>query len=147
MKVAILVSGEGSTLRRFVKRELPITVVIADRPYSAYTSARSAHLPAHLIEREDFSPSFDREAYTQKVLQVLIEYGIDLVVMAGWKTLLSPTLFYVFGDMVLNSHPSLLPDFKGPNAVRDALEASRRLDGPIYTGCTVFRATAKMDEG
>ena len=48
MKVAILVSGEGSTLRRFVKRELPITVVIADRPYSAYTSARSAH-PSELV--------------------------------------------------------------------------------------------------
>ena len=68
--------------------------------------------------------------------------SIDVVAMAGFMTVLSARLFEVYGDRVLNTHPSLLPAFPGAHAVRDALAY-----GVKVTGCTVHVATEQVDHG
>lgn len=62
--------------------------------------------------------------------------------MAGFNTVLSPSIFEVYGGRILNTHPALLPSFKGHYAVRDALAY-----GVKITGCTIHIATPEVDVG
>lgn len=141
-KVAVLVSGTGSNLAAMIAAGVPIAVVAADRECRALEVAREAGIPAELVERADFGPNFDRVWYTQKLARVLEKYDVTLVAMAGFMTLLSKEFFSTFGGRVLNTHPSLLPLFKGDQAVKGALEA-----GATETGCTIHIATEKLDDG
>jgi phosphoribosylglycinamide formyltransferase-1 len=136
------VSGTGSNLEAMIKTGLPIAVVAADRECRALRIAKEAGIPIELVERADFGPNFDRAWYTEKLMLVLRRYGADTVAMAGFMTLLSPGFFAAFGGRVVNTHPSLLPLFKGDHAVSDALSA-----GATETGCTIHIATEALDDG
>jgi phosphoribosylglycinamide formyltransferase-1 len=125
-----------------LEREIPVAVVIADRKCGALDIARDAGVPAELLERTDFGKSFDREAYTDQLVEALQAHDVDLVAIAGFGTILSPAFVDAFGNHALNTHPALLPDFKGWHAVRDALAA-----GVDVTGCTVHLVTADVDSG
>ncbi len=92
--------------------------------------------------RSTFGAGFDRVAYTEELVRVLVECNIDVVAMAGFMTVLSAPMFEVYEGRVLNTHPSLLPAFPGAHAVRDALAF-----GVKVTGCTVHIATVRMDDG
>lgn len=140
--LAVLVSGTGSNLEAMIKAGLPIAVVAADRQCHGLDIAEEADIPAELVERADFGPNFDRAWYTEKLALILRRYGADTVAMAGFMTLLSPGFFEIFGGRVLNTHPSLLPLFKGDRAVSDTLSA-----GAIETGCTIHVATEALDDG
>ena len=142
MKVGVLASGTGSILRAMLERRIPIAVVIADRPCGALDIAGNAGVPAELVERTDFSKSFDRVAYTESVVAALQARDVDLVAIAGFGTILSPSFVVAFGARALNTHPALLPAFKGWHAVRDALAA-----GVDETGCTVHLVTEDVDAG
>jgi phosphoribosylglycinamide formyltransferase-1 len=142
VQVGVLASGSGTILRAILDRKLPVAVVIADRPCGALDIARDAGVPAELVERTDFSKSFDRVAYTERVVEVLQARAVDLVAIAGFGTILSPSFVETFGARALNTHPALLPAFKGWHAVRDALEA-----GVDETGCTVHLVTEDVDAG
>jgi len=142
MQVGVLASGTGSILRAMLDRRIPIAVVIADRKCGALDIARDAGVPADLVERTDFSKSFDRGAYTEQVVVALQEHDVDLVAIAGFGTILSPSFVDAFGNRALNTHPALLPKFKGWHAVRDALVA-----GVDVTGCTVHLVTEDVDSG
>nr|MCU0268421.1 phosphoribosylglycinamide formyltransferase [Acidimicrobiales bacterium] len=111
-------------------------------PCTALEVAERHEVPGLLVERTDFGPGFDRDAYTRRVVDVLRDHHIDLVVMAGWGTIFGVPLFEAFDGHIVNTHPALLPSFKGWHAVRDALAA-----GVKITGCTVHVATADVDEG
>ncbi len=141
MRVAVLASGSGTLLEAILAEGIEVSLVVADRSCRALTVAADAGIPAELVERTDFSSGFDREAYTDRVVATLRDHGIDLVVMAGFGTIM-PQAPAAFPDRVLNTHPALLPAFKGWHAVRDALAA-----GVKVTGCTVHLATAEVDEG
>ena len=95
-----------------------------------------------LVERTDFSSTFDRDAFTDRVLDRLSISGIELVAMAGWGTILAPAAFAAYPGRIVNTHPSLLPAFPGWNAVREALAY-----GVKVTGCTVHVATEQVDTG
>lgn len=142
MRVAVLVSGSGTILEAILAEGIPVELVVADRSCRGIDVANIAGVATELVERESFGDDFDREAYTQRVIDVLQKYDIDLVVMAGWGTIFAPGLFTAFEGRVLNTHPALLPAFKGWHAVRDALAA-----GVKVTGCTVHVATAEVDDG
>lgn len=140
--LAIFVSGTGSNFEAILKGRIPVMLVVADRPCKAIDTAKEAGIPTELIERKNFGATFDRELYTQKILEVLRTHDIHLVAMAGFMTILADSLFTQYKGCVLNTHPSLLPLFKGDHAVKDALEA-----GAKETGCTIHIATAKLDDG
>ena len=142
-KLAVLVSGTGTLLESFLNEGLEVDLVLADRPCRGIdVVAKKKNIPTELVLRTDFSKSFDREAYTKLVLSALEKYEIDVVAMAGFNTVLAPSIFNVYGGKILNTHPALLPSFKGHYAVRDALAY-----GVKITGCTVHIATPEVDEG
>lgn len=142
MRVAVLASGSGTILEAILHEGIAVELVVADRPCRALEVADSAGVPNVLVERTTFGREFDREGFTDQVVEVLAKYDIDLVVMAGWGTIFSAALFDRFPGRVLNTHPALLPAFKGWHAVRDALA-----HGVKVTGCTVHVATAAVDDG
>jgi len=71
MRVGVLASGSGTILRAMLDRRLPIAVVLADRPCGALEIAAGAGIAAELVERTDFTKSFDREGYTKEVVTAL----------------------------------------------------------------------------
>ncbi len=121
---------------------MPVVLVVADRPCKALDIAKEAGIPIELIERKSFGASFDREVYTKQILEVLRTHTIGLVAMAGFMTIFADSIFTEYAGRILNTHPSLLPLFKGDRAVKDALEA-----GAKETGCTIHIATATLDDG
>ncbi len=140
--LGVLASGTGTILEAIVAAGLPVAVVVVDRPCGAWKRAADAGVPAELVGRHDYGPSFDRAAHTSEVVSVLRRYEVTTVAMAGFGTILAPGLFAAFPQRVLNTHPALLPAFRGWHAVSDALAA-----GVTVTGCTVHLATEAVDEG
>ncbi|MGH9216231.1 MAG: phosphoribosylglycinamide formyltransferase [Acidimicrobiales bacterium] len=140
-RIAVLASGSGTLLHAIVGDGVPVALVAADRPCRALEIAAERGIPSELVERTEWGASFDRAAYTERLVKVLRAHDIDLVVMAGFGTVV-PGLADAYSGRMLNSHPALLPAFKGWHAVRDALAA-----GVKVTGTTIHVATAEVDEG
>lgn len=138
-------SGSGTILEAILNAGLEVTLVAADRPCRALDVARAAGITSLLVDREKFggfTSSFDRGAYTAELTRLLVEGRIDLVAMAGFGTIVTGTFHEAFPGRVLNTHPALLPDFKGWHAVRATLAA-----GATVSGCTVHVATEALDDG
>ena len=91
-------------------------------------SAERAGVAVELVERESFGADFDRLAYTHRVVDALKRHEVDLVAMAGFRTILEKPIHDAYPGRIMNTHPSLLPAFKGWHAVDDALAAGRRSD-------------------
>ena len=120
----------------------PIELVVADRTYRGLTIAAESDIESLCVERTDFSENFERDAYSATLAAELVERNIELVVMAGFGTVLSADMFDRFEGRIINTHPALLPAFPGWHAVRDALAY-----GVKVTGCTVHVATPVVDDG
>ena len=142
VRLGVLASGSGTILESILGAGLEVGVVVVDRSCRATDVAAAAGVPACVVERTSFGAGFDRRAYTKQVLGVLGDHGVELVAIAGFGTILDPAFFDAFCDRVLNTHPSLLPSFKGWHAVDEAIAA-----GVKVTGCTVHIATAEVDAG
>jgi phosphoribosylglycinamide formyltransferase-1 len=140
-QIAVLASGSGTLLHAILEEGLPITLVVADRPCRALGIAGEKGIRAELVERVAWGPSFDRAAYGEQLVKVLRSQGVDVVVMAGFGTVV-PVLTEAYAGRVLNTHPALLPAFPGWHAVRDALAY-----GVKVTGTTVHVATGEVDAG
>jgi phosphoribosylglycinamide formyltransferase-1 len=141
----VLVSGTGSIFEAIAAAGLPVRLMIADRPCRAFDVAEAASVPALLVDRSEFGgfgADFDRDAYTVAVTDALVDHGIDVVVMAGFGTVLGQAIHTAFPGRILNTHPALLPAFPGWHAVAAALDA-----GVEETGTTVHIATLEMDAG
>ena len=138
----MLVSGSGTILDAMLDAGVPVDLVVVDRPCGGQTVADRHGVPHTLVERSSFGADFDRHAYTVDLTKVLVDAGIDLVVMAGFGTILEAPIYERYADHVLNTHPALLPSFPGWHGVRDALA-----HGVKVTGCTVHVATREVDAG
>jgi phosphoribosylglycinamide formyltransferase-1 len=141
-RIAVLASGGGTNLEAMLEAELPVVLVLADRACGALGVATAAGIDAELVERTDFSRAFDRVAYTHDVVDVLRAHDIDLIAMAGFGTILEKPVHDAFPDRIVNTHPALLPAFKGWHAVEEALAA-----GVKVTGVTVHLARLEVDDG
>lgn len=142
VRIGVLASGSGTILASLLEAGLPVAVVLVDRPCRAEEVGVRAGVAVEVVLREDFSPAFDRDAYTASVVARLRRHRVDLVAMAGFGTVLGPAAFEAFPAAVVNTHPALLPSFKGWHAVEEALAA-----GVTETGCTVHLATPAVDDG
>jgi phosphoribosylglycinamide formyltransferase-1 len=141
-RLGVLASGTGTILAAILDGGLTVSAVILDRPCPAAGLAEAARVPVEIVQRESFGPGFDRDAYTHRVIDALKRHQIDVIAMAGFGTILGADIFSLYPGRILNTHPALLPAFKGWHAVRDALAA-----GVKVTGCTVHVATEAVDEG
>jgi phosphoribosylglycinamide formyltransferase-1 len=145
IRLCVLVSGSGTILEAIVDAGIDIALVASDRPCRGLEVARGAGIEALLVDRTafgGFAKSFDREGYSAELASVLKAHDIDLVAMAGFGTIMTAVFHEAFPGRVLNTHPSLLPDFKGWHAVAQAMEA-----GVKESGCTVHIATEELDNG
>jgi phosphoribosylglycinamide formyltransferase-1 len=142
MRLGILASGSGTILRAILDSGLDVAVVVVDRACAATDVAAAAGVPAVAVERTSFGKDFDRAGHTKDVVNALEAHGVGMVAIAGYGTILDAHLHRVFDGRVLNTHPSLLPAFKGWHAVQEALDY-----GVKVTGCTVHVATPDVDAG
>jgi phosphoribosylglycinamide formyltransferase 1 len=140
-RLAVLASGSGTLLEAMLGAGLDVAVVLADRPCRALDVAAAHGVPSELVERTEWGRTFDRDAYTDRLVKALRAHDVDVVAMAGFGTVV-PALPDAYPGRVLNTHPALLPAFKGWHAVRAALDA-----GVKVTGMTIHVATAEVDEG
>ena len=138
----MLASGTGTILEALLGAGIDVAVVLVDRPCRATEIADTAGVASALVERTSFGKEFDRLAHTKEVVRVLQSHGVELVAIAGYGTILDAVMYDAFPDRVLNTHPSLLPSFKGWHAVEEAISY-----GVKVTGCTVHVATADVDAG
>ncbi len=141
MRIGVLVSGSGTNLQAIIDAGLPVAVVLSDRPdVAALDRAAAAGIPTVVVDRTRWLP--DRTAFTRAVVAALEPHALDLIAMAGFMTVLDGAIFDAYPGRIVNTHPSLLPAFKGAHAVRDALTA-----GSSESGCTIHVATPAVDDG
>lgn len=146
LKLGVMASGSGTNFeaiaRAIAKEELnaKIQVLIYNNPQAkAKEKAEYWQIPAVLLNHRNYQK---REALDQEIVQVLQEYGVEWVIMAGWMRIVTPVLLEAFPNRVINIHPSLLPSFRGVRAIEQALTAKVKI-----TGCTVHIATLDVDSG
>lgn len=138
--IGVLVSGHGSNLQALLDAGLPVTAVASNRKDAyALVRARIAGVPTATFGL-DCHP--DREERDLMMATWLEEHGVELVVLAGYMHLLTKPFLDRFPTRIVNVHPSLLPDFPGAHAIRDALHA-----GVETTGVTIHIVDAGLDTG
>ena len=142
MRIGVLASGGGSILEAVLTDGIPVEVVLVDRPCGATEVAGRFGVEAVEVPRDSFGSGFDRVAYTEHVVDALEARAVDLVVMAGFGTILEKPIHDAFDGRILNSHPALLPSFPGWHAVADALA-----HGVKVTGTTIHVAGLEVDTG
>ena len=146
-KIAVMASGKGSNLQAILdaiaKGECAaqIEVVICNKADAkALSIAKDAGVPhVYFMNPKDYA---GREAYDVACAELIQSAGCALVVLAGYMRILSKAFIQAFPDQIINIHPSLLPAFKGADAVGDALRA-----GVKVSGCTVHYVTEELDSG
>ncbi len=138
----MLASGSGTILAAIIEAGIDVGVVVVDRTCGAIEVAEPAGIAVEVVERHSFGADFDRVEYTHRVIDALAPYGVELVAMAGFGTVLEKPMFDAYAGRIVNTHPALLPAFPGWHAVEEALVA-----GVKVTGCTVHVATLEVDAG
>jgi len=144
-RVAVLISGRGSNLGALIRaaanQSYEICGVISDKAEAGGLSlARENLIPTFVIERKKEERTLTE--FFQEISNKLHEINPDLVVLAGFMRILPSQMIQQFERRMINIHPSLLPDFKGMNAQKQAL-----LAGVSKTGCTVHYVVGDVDAG
>jgi phosphoribosylglycinamide formyltransferase 1 len=148
LKLGVLGSGKGSNFRAVVERindgklDAEVRIVISDVPDSGILSyARDYQIPALYVHPGKFRTRLE-EQVEQDIVRLLQEANAELVVLAGFMRVVKRPLLEAFPRAIINIHPSLLPDFPGLAAWKQALAA-----GASFTGCTVHYVEAGVDTG
>ncbi len=149
--VAVLVSGGGTNLQAIldagasgVIRDAEIAVVISDRPGArALERAEKAGVPCMLLDRK----AMDRKAWEAELEKALGAYRIQLVVLAGFLTILSPEMTKRWDHRILNVHPSLIPAFCGQGMYGLKVHEAALNRGVKVTGATVHFVNEIPDGG
>ena len=116
-----------------------IAIVISDKPDArGLELARERGIETVVIARR----GRNREEHEGEIIAALRERHVDLICLAGYMRLLSPCFVEAFRGRILNIHPSLLPDFPGLDAQRQALD-----HGATVSGCTVHFVDETLDGG
>ena len=139
-RFAVLASGSGTNLQALLDAYPKELVVAAGdkKGTFAFERAQRAGVP---VEHVDPSGFVSREDYDRELADRVAAHDVSLVVGAGYMRVLSPVFLERF-PAILNVHPSLLPEFRGLNAVRRALQS-----GVKRTGVTVHLMVEEVDAG
>ena len=146
IKLGIMASGSGTNFAAIAqaiadkKLNAEIKVLIYNNPQAKVKErAEKWQVPTVLINHREYPK---REELDQKIVNILHEYDVQWVIMAGWMRIVTQVLLDNFPNHIINIHPSLLPSFKGINAVEQAFKAQVKI-----TGCTVHLVNLEVDSG
>ena len=144
--IVILISGSGTNLQAIIDAvaagqiNASISAVISNRADAkGLDRARQQHINAVIIDQNQYD---DRASYDQALISEIDKYKPDLIVLAGFMRILSEEFISHFNNIILNIHPSLLPEFKGLHTHRRALEASKKTHG-----ASVHFVSNELDSG
>lgn len=150
--IAVLVSGGGTNLQAILDAESrgenphgKVTLVVASKPgVYALERAAAAGVESAVVRRRDYA---DSEAFDAALVRVLQEHSIDVVVLAGFLSVLGPSVIEAYRDRILNVHPSLIPSFCGPGFYGLRVHEAALARGVKVTGATVHLVNEECDGG
>lgn len=151
-KIAVFVSGGGTNLQALIdaekRGEIPsgeIALVLASKD-TAYALTRAAEngIPSAVVKRKDFA---DQIAYEEAVKAVLAAHEIEMIVLAGFMTILSENFTAAYPGRIINVHPSLIPSFCGAGFYGLRVHEAALAYGVKVTGATVHYVNEIPDGG
>ena len=151
-KIAVLVSGGGTNLQALIDAQHrgeivngEIAAVIASTPNAyALERAKNAGIPGYVVARKEYPSS---QAMTIALTKKLQELGIDLVVLAGFMTILTGEMVQAYPNAILNIHPALIPSFAGPGCYGLHVHEKALEYGVKLSGATVHFVSEECDGG
>ena len=151
-RIAVLVSGGGTNLQALIDAQTAgviksgvISVVISSNPDAyAIQRALSAGIPAEIASRKGLGSS---EAFEARIMQYLREYEIDVIVLAGFMSILSEDFVKAYPERIINVHPSLIPSFCGAGYYGLRVHEAALNYGVKVTGATVHFVNEIPDGG
>lgn len=145
-RIAILLSGRGSNFEAIYKAinegkiDAEIGIVISNKEDArGLLRAKEFGLETLFLNPKEFS---SREEYDLRLAEEIEKRDIDLICLAGWMRILTPSFVQKFRNRIMNIHPALLPSFPGLEAQKQALEYGVR-----FSGCTVHFVNEEVDAG
>lgn len=146
INIAVFISGSGTNLQSIIdnvengKVDAKIALVLSNEP-DAYGLVRAErhNIPTAVINHIDYKT---RDDFDKAVIDLLENYDVDLICLAGFMRLLTPILLKKYSKRVINIHPAILPSFAGSHGQEDAFEY-----GVKFSGCTVHLVDEGVDTG
>lgn len=151
-KIAVLVSGGGTNLQALIDAEKKgmfadgkITLVVASKPgVFALERAANAGITGKVLARRDYESI---SAYSRALADTLLGDGIDLVVLAGFLTIIDEQMYEAFPNRIINVHPALIPSFCGKGYYGLYVHEAALAKGVKVSGATVHIVTPECDAG
>ena len=151
-RIAVLVSGGGTNLQALIDAEREgslhsgkITLVLSSSPTAyALTRAANAGIDAAVVSKKTLG---SQEAFEARIKEYLAEYRIDLIVLAGFMSILSEDFTAAFPRRIINVHPSLIPSFCGKGFYGLRVHEAALAYGVKVTGATVHFVNEIPDGG
>lgn len=145
LKIAVLVSGGGSNLQSILdygQGSFKVEMVIGSK-YGIYglERAKNARVPTYVVSRKEYG-----NETSNKILE-LTRGKVDLIVLAGYLSILDGEILKEFKDRIINIHPSLIPSFCGDKMYGMHVHNAVRASGVRFTGCTVHFVNEEVDGG
>ncbi|SUO88885.1 phosphoribosylglycinamide formyltransferase [Streptococcus uberis] len=138
-KIAVFASGNGSNFQ-VIAEQFQVALVFSDHR-DAYVLERANKLGVNAVafELKEFD---NKQAYEEKIVQLLDDHNIDLVCLAGYMKIVGPTLLEAYQGKMINIHPAYLPEFPGAHGIEDAWQA-----GVEQSGVTIHWVDSGVDTG
>lgn len=151
-RIAVLVSGGGTNLQALIDAEKEgmfgesrITLVIASKPgVYALERAKNADIPSAVLCKKDYA---DIAAYSRALTDTLNANSIDLVVLAGFLTIIDEQVYEAYPNAIINIHPALIPSFCGKGYYGLRVHEAALEKGVKVSGATVHFVTPECDAG
>lgn len=151
-RIAVLVSGGGTNLQALIDAEKrgeigngEIVLVIASKPgVYALERAKNAEIEGRVIARKDYDSIAN---YSKALIDAMVEAKIDLVVLAGFLTIIDEQVYNAFPNKILNVHPALIPSFCGKGYYGLHVHEAALEKGVKVSGATVHIVTPECDAG
>lgn len=144
--LAVFASGTGSNfdaIQQAIEEgalDADITLVVSDVPTSAVIDkAKQKGLKTFVFNPQSYP---DKRSFEMEIVEALQAADVDFIILAGYMRLVGPTLLHAYEGRIVNIHPSLLPSFKGLDAIGQAFDA-----GVKITGVTIHYVDEGMDTG
>ena len=152
LKIAVLVSGGGTNLQALIDSEKrgelgagKISLVLSSKPdVYALQRAEQNGIPAKVLSRKDYASI---EEYSKALADTLLAEGIELVVLAGFLTIIDEQMYKAFPNKIINVHPALIPSFCGKGYYGLKVHEAALEKGVKVSGATVHFVSSVVDGG